>query len=327
MRVLVTGGAGYIGSILTELLLQRGYNVTILDRFFFGEEAIARMISNPRLKAIKDDIRRFDPDILSGIDTVIDLASLSNDPAGELDPSKTLSINYEGRARVATLSKKHGVKRYILPSSCSVYGFQTRILDEESPTNPLTTYAKANLMAEKAILPLANSKFCVTAARQATVYGLSPRMRFDLAINEMALGVYKNKKLRVMNDGTQWRPFVHVKDNSKALITIMETDIEKVNDQRFNVGSNNQNYQIKSLAKIVQNELSVKEIEWYGNHDNRSYRVNFDKIHRQLGYRAEYTPAEGAREIYEALQNGAVSDSLKTNTVEWYKNLMKQIQI
>ncbi len=324
MRILVTGGAGYIGSTLTRMLLERGDQVVCLDRLFFGKEPLAEILSNPNLTIVRDDIRWFNPSILKGIDVVMDFAALSNDPAGELDPAKTLDINYLGRARVAKLSKEYGVKRYILASSCSIYGFREDvILDESSPTNPLTTYAKANEMAERDNLRLNGNGFVSTVLRQATVYGLSYRMRFDLAINGMTLGVFKNKKIPVMRDGGQWRPFVHVKDTSQAFIDTMEADPEKVGGEIFNVGADEQNYQIKSLIGILADSLPEKfEVEWYGDVDNRSYRVSFNKIKMTLGYKTQFTPKEGALEVFNALKDGRVADSIKTRTVEWYKHLL-----
>lgn len=324
MQVLVTGGAGYIGSVMIPLLLERGHKVKCLDRFFFGKETLKDVASNPDLELIRNDIRWFDPKILKDVDVVADLAALSNDPSGELDPAKTFDINYLGRVRVAKLSKEYGVKKYILASSCSVYGFrEDMILDENSPTNPLTTYAKSNLMAEKDVLILSDSTFSVTVLRQATVYGLSPRMRFDLAINGMVLGLFKNKKIPVMRNGDQWRPFVHVKDTSKAFIVVMETRERKVNGEIFNVGSNEQNYQIHPLAEMIGEALPIPlKTKWYGSPDKRSYRVSFDKINKFLGFKLDYTPKEGALEVYEALESGRVTDSIKTKTVEWYKHLL-----
>ncbi len=324
MKVLVTGGAGYIGSILIQLLLERGYKVKCLDRFFFGKETLSHVAGDRNLEIIRDDIRWFDPSILEGVDAVMDLAALSNDPTGELNPELTMDINYRGRVRVAKLAKKYGVKRYILASSCSVYGFQEGMLNENSPTNPLTTYAKANLLAENEILPLGDGEFTVTALRQATVYGLSPRMRFDLAINGMVLGFYKNGKIPILRDGNQWRPFVHVRDTSMAFITVLEAEPEKVNDEIFNVGSNEQNVQIFPLAQLVAEAIGLPfEYEWYGFPDNRSYQVSFDKIAQKLNFRCEYTPKEGAKEVYEALNEGRVKDELKTITVKWYKHLLE----
>jgi nucleoside-diphosphate-sugar epimerase len=324
MRVLVTGGAGYIGSTLISKLLEEGNQVKCLDRLFFGRESISQVSSNPNFQLIKDDVRWFDPSALKDVDSVIDLAALSNDPSGELDPAKTLDINYLGRVRVAKLSKEFGVKRYVLSSSCSVYGFREGTLDEGSPVNPLTTYAKANIMAEKDVLPLSDSKFTSTALRFATVYGLSGRMRFDLAINGIVLGLYKTGKIPVMRDGTQWRPFIHVKDVAKAFITVLESPSDKVNGQVFNAGSDEQNYQIHPLAELIGKSVGIPyQIEWYGSPDKRSYKVSFNKIKSTLGFTTEYTAGDGAVEVYNALKEGKVTDSLKTKTVEWYKHLLE----
>jgi len=333
MRVLVTGGAGYIGSVLSRILLEKGYDVTCLDRLFFGLDPIMEVAKKIRL--IKDDIRWFKPEILKGIDAVFDLASLSNDPSGELEPQKTLEINHIGRVRVAKLSKKYRVPRYVLASTCSVYGFQEETLTEESSPNPLTTYAKANLLAEKEILPLADKSFSVTALRQATVYGLSPRMRFDLAINGMTLGFFKNGKIPIMRDGKQWRPFLHVRDTSNAFTKVLEADAELINGQVFNTGSNEQNVQIFSLAKLIAESINLPfNYDWYGSPDKRSYRVSFNKIKETLAFKPRYMPKEGAKEVFDALRDERVSgDDPRTITVKWYKhllemqNLIKEVEI
>jgi nucleoside-diphosphate-sugar epimerase len=323
MKVLVTGGAGYIGSVLSRILLEKGYDVTCLDRLFFGLDPIEEITD--KIKLIKDDIRWFKPEILKDVDAVLDLASLSNDPSGELEPQKTLEINYKGRVRVAKLSKKYGVTKYVLASTCSVYGFQEGILTEESSLNPLTTYAKANVLAEKQILPLADKRFTITILRQATVYGLSPRMRFDLAINGMTLGFYKNGKIPIMRDGKQWRPFVHVRDTSNAFIRVIEADLELVNGQIFNVGSNQQNIQIFDLAKLIAESINLPfNYEWYGSPDKRSYRVDFNKIKETLNFKPELTPREGAKEIFDALKEGKLNaDDPRTITVKWYKHILE----
>jgi nucleoside-diphosphate-sugar epimerase len=323
MKVLVTGGAGYIGSILTRTLLEKGYTVVCVDRLFFGKDSLKDVAD--KITLIKDDIRWFKPEILDRVDAVLDLASLSNDPSGELDPRKTLEINHQGRIRVATLSKKHGVRRYVLASTCSVYGFQEGMLTEESSLNPLTTYAKANLMAEKGTLPFADKTFFATALRQATVYGFSPRMRFDLAINGMVLGFFKNGKIPIMRDGKQWRPFIHVKDTSNAFIRVLESDPDLVNGQIFNVGSNEQNVQIFDLANLVADAMGLPfNYEWYGAPDKRNYRVSFDKIKKTLKYKTDYSPKEGAKEVYDALKEGKLAaDDPRTITVKWYSHLLE----
>jgi len=323
LKVLVTGGAGYIGSTLIPVLLDKGYKVVCLDRLFFGKESLAEASENSNFELQKDDVRWFDPRILKDVDTVVDLAALSNDPSGELDPAKTLDINYLGRVRVARLSKEYGVRRYILASSCSVYGFQTEMLTEESAVNPLTTYAKANVMAEKDILPLGDSEFTVTAVRLATVYGLSRRMRFDLAVNGIVLGLYKTGKIQVMRDGSQWRPFIHVKDVAVALTKFVENSPDEVNRQVFNTGSDDQNYQIYPLAELIGRAVRAPfKIEWYGTPDKRSYRVSFRKIKEKLNFTPRLTPSEAAEEIYNALKDGGITDSMRARTVDWYKHLL-----
>lgn len=322
-HILVTGGGGYIGSVLTEMLLARGHAVTVLDRFFFGD-TLAELQSEPRLRVVRDDIRTCDASVFNGIDAVCDLAALSNDPAGELDPRKTLEINFEGRARICRLAKKAGVKRYVLASSCSIYGFQDEIVDESSKTNPLTTYAHANALAEQAVLEQASSAFTVTALRQATVYGESRRMRFDLAINGMTLAVFKTGRVRILRNGTQWRPMVHVRDTCSAFLCVLEAGPDLVGGEIFNVGSDEQNLQILPLAERVAAAVGVPFVaDWYGDPDHRSYRVSFAKIAQRIGYRTSRTPEDGAREIQAGLGSGTLRDSPETRTVEWYRDLLR----
>jgi nucleoside-diphosphate-sugar epimerase len=327
MNVLVTGGAGYIGSILSRILLEKGYNVTCLDRLFFGTDSIKDIAD--KITLIKDDVRWFQPETLKKVDAVFDLAALSNDPSGELEPQKTLDINYKGRVRVASIAKKYGIKKYVLASTCSVYGFQEGTLTEESDLNPLTTYAKANMMAEKEILPLADKNFCATVLRQATVYGFSYRMRFDLAINGMTLGYYRNGKIPIMRDGKQWRPFVNIKDTSKAFIKVLETEPEVVNGQIFNVGCDEQNIQIFDLAKLVAEACDLPfNYEWYGDPDTRSYRVSFNKIRETLNFKPQTTIKEGAKTVFDALKEGRLNpDDPRTITVKWYKHLLEMQQL
>lgn len=321
-KVLVTGGAGYIGSTLVRLLLEKGYEVKVVDRLFFGRESLSE-IEN-RIELIKEDIRDVRKEVFEDVDTVMDLAAISNDPSGELDKQKTLDINYLGRCRVAHLAKLSGVKRYILASSCSVYGFQDGILSENSNVNPLTTYAEANFLAEKGILPLGDDKFCVTALRQATVFGFSHRMRFDLVVNGMVGDYYKYGYFNLLRDGTQWRPHIHVKDTARGFITVMEEDREKVNKEIFNVGSNDMNIQILKLGeKICKGIKKPFKNKWYGDPDKRSYRVNFDKINKVLGFKTKYNIEDASKEIWQKLEDKTLNwDDPTTRTLNWYDTLI-----
>ena len=323
MKVVVTGGGGYVGTSLVPLLLSRGHEVTVLDRFFFGDRFFSTLQHSGSLRLVRDDVRWVEGKLFLGQDAVIDMAALSNDPAGELDPWKTYDINYLGRARIARLAREAGVARYVLTSSCSIYGSQDGILDESTPPNPLTSYARANVLAEQDTLPLANDKFCPTAVRFATLYGLSGRMRLDVAINGMVVGARKTGKIPVMKDGTQWRPFLHVTDAARALTDLLETDSRRVRGRFFNVGSDDQNFQIRRLAELVAGAMSDRPVlEWYGDPDKRSYRVSFQKARDELGFRPERTPVDAAEEIERALDTGALVPGPEHKTVEWYRHLL-----
>lgn len=322
-NILVTGAGGYIGSILVPKLLGKGYAVTAVDRFFFG---IDKLEPHSNLKIIQEDCRRLDETHFTDIDAVIDLVAISNDPSGEMFKEVTYEVNHLARVNSATLAKNMGVKRYILPSSCSIYGFQDKeaIVDETSATNPLTIYAKANELAEQGVLPLADDSFTVVVMRQATVYGYSPRMRFDLAINGMTYGAWEKGVIPLMRDGSQWRPMVHVEDTTDVMCLLLEADSHIINGEIFNVGSNRNNYQLGPLAEEIAAALPIEvKIEWYGDPDHRSYRVSFDKVEKLLNWGAKYTAADGALQIYDALENGTLEKTTQTITLEWYKELIK----
>lgn len=327
LNILVTGGAGYVGSVLIPSLIQDNHNVKCLDRFFFGQEYLSSKQFDGKLQLIRDDIRWFDAKILKEIDVVIDLAALSNDPVGELNPEKTYEINHRGRARVAKLSKDVGVPRYILASSASIFGQQEKIADETSEVFPLTAYSKANRGAEIDSLMLNDDNFSVTALRFSSLYGVSPRMRFDIAVNEMVLELYKTRKIIVRGKNNQ-RPFLHINDAVNAYKLVIESPTKKISGQIFNVGSDEQNYKIGDLALEVGKSIEIDyKVELGDSKDYRSYVISFKKIRDTLGFKPKYTVADGSREIFHALKSSEIVDSPKTITLKWYKHIMSDQEL
>ncbi len=323
MKVLVTGGTGYIGRVLVPDLVSDGYTVTVMDRCFLNYDNVEKEYDELGVKLLKDDIRFFDPNIMRGFDAVVDLAALSNDPSGDLDPLKTWDINYIGRVRVARLAKKVGATRYIVTSSCSVYGFREDTANEKSGVNPLTEYARANVQIEKDNLFLNDGKFSVTALRLATAFGYSKRMRLDLAINAMAYNASTTGKVKLMRDGSQYRPFVHVKDISRSIRTTLGSDSDRVSGETFNIGSNSLNVKLRDLAESIRNLASVQaEIEWYGDPDVRSYKVDFSKAKNVLGFEAETSIEDGVKEIIGEVREERLADLPQMHTVNYYKYLM-----
>jgi len=323
-KVLVTGAGGYIGTQLVRDLVKSGHEVTAVDRFFFGKEPLAEFISNKSVNIVQKDIRDLTEKDFKGHQAVCDLACLSNDPAGEIDPQLTYSINRDGRIHVAKTAKSAGVEKYIISSSCSVYGKgEEPQLSETSKTNPISVYAKSTLEAEQQNISIADNNFSVTALRNATVFGLSTRMRFDLVVNLMTLTAFQKGRIIVMGGGLQWRPLVHLSDVSNAFISVINSKTDKVNKEVFNIGLDN--YQIKNLAYMVREELPFPvEIDVAPDDaDKRDYNVVFNKAKSQLGFVAKVGVTQGISEIYAALKSGKVDVGPKTVTVQWYRNILE----
>jgi nucleoside-diphosphate-sugar epimerase len=323
-KVMVTGAGGYIGTQLVRDLVKAGHEVTAVDRFFFGKEPLSEFVGNKQVTIKQKDIRDLDQNDFKGHDAVCDLACLSNDPAGEIDPQLTYQINRDGRIHVAKTAKQAGVAKYIISSSCSVYGKgEEPQLSETSNTNPISVYAKSTLEAEQQNLSIADNNFSVTALRNATVFGLSTRMRFDLVVNLMTLTAFQKGRIIVMGGGLQWRPLVHLSDVSRAFITAINSKAELVNREIFNIGLDN--FQIKNLAYLVREELPFPvEIEIAPDDaDKRDYNVVFQKANEKVGFKAEVDIKHGIKEIYLALKSGKVDTSDKTITVKWYKNIQE----
>ncbi|HSY23175.1 MAG TPA: SDR family oxidoreductase [Polyangiaceae bacterium] len=325
MHVFVAGGAGYIGSVLVPTLLARGDRVTVLDRLYFGDTlARAQASFGDKLRIVRGDVRTFDLDLLKGADGVVDLSGISNDPSCELEPELTQSVNVGGAKRLAQGARERGVERYVFSSSCSVYGHGEGLgLTETSKRHPVSLYARAKADVEDFLFAghgPGRSPMEVTCLRLATVFGLSPRMRFDLAINVMTKNAYVGRRITVDGGGRQWRPFVHVADVARAFELALNSPASKVAGQVFNVGSDANNVQILNLAFRVRDAVPGTEVVHAPTDpDLRDYNVAFDKIHRVLDFRAAYSLDDGIREVLGALRDGAVDpDERRWYTLKQY---------
>lgn len=280
LKILVTGDMGYIGSVLVPKLLEKNYEVVGLDSGFF-ENNIFPGIREPLYKKISKDIRDVEKSDLKGIDAIIHLSALSNDPVGEVNPKLTENINYKASVRLAKLAKKVGVKRFLFSSSCSIYGIaKNGIVDERSTVNPLTAYAQSKIKTEEALTKLADKDFFVGLLRNSTVYGFSPRFRNDLVVNNLVTAALAFGEIRIMSDGTPWRPLIDVRDLSNIFIEFLETKNPKINGESINIGFNKNNFQVKDLVSEVKKNVEGCRVVYTGEHgkDARSYKVNFDKF-------------------------------------------------
>ena len=315
MKVLVTGGAGYIGSVLVRQLLNKGYHVRALDSLKFGGEALYDVMLHPHFEFMKGDVQN-EADVkkaLEGIDAVAHLAAIVGDPACKKFSDEALQTNWHGSVALFEAAENAGVKRFVFASTCSNYGKMPdpgSFVTETSELNPVSLYAELKVKFEKYLLEeRKEARICSTALRFSTVYGFSPRIRFDLTVNEFTRNATINGEQEIW--GAQfWRPYCHVDDLARAVILVLESDEEKVRANVYNVGSTEENYTkgmiIEEVCKVVP-DTKVNYVEM--NEDPRDYRVNFDKIKNELGYTITKTVPEGVQEIYTLLKSGIVTDS------------------
>jgi nucleoside-diphosphate-sugar epimerase len=324
-KIIVTGAGGYVGIPLCQQLLNKGFQVVALDRYFFGQDKLSSIIQHPNLSVVKDDIRFCPVAIFKDVYAVIDLAGLSNDASAEINPELTRSINYKGSERFAREAKRNGVQRYLYASSASVYGAGSKeALKETDALAPQTEYAKSKVAIEKVLNELKDDTFSPTMLRNATIFGLAPRMRFDLAINIMTMRAWKERVVYIMGGGEQWRPFVHVNDVVSALLLVLDAPKELIHGEVFNVGSSDLNFQIKQLALFVLDVIpNVKIHTIPDDPDKRTYNVSFEKINKVLGYKTKIQVHEGIVEIKQALEKGILNpDDPTCYTLQWYKSLL-----
>ncbi len=301
MKVLVTGSDGYIGAVLGPLLIERGHEVSGIDCGFYAGRALyedRRQRPEVRVK----DIRSLTAADLAGQDAIVHLAELSNDPLGEMDPETTYDINHRGSLALARAAKAAGVPRFIYTSSCSVYGVGSdEVRDETSPPRPQTAYASCKVLVERDVGALADASFSPVFLRNATAFGASPSMRFDIVLNNLAGIAWTEREIRMTSDGTPWRPLVHVEDICQAIALALAAPREALHGEILNVGDDGQNYRVREIAEIVAAAFPGC-LTTFGpsGGDNRSYRVSFAKIRRHLpGFRCRWSAADGARQLHD----------------------------
>jgi nucleoside-diphosphate-sugar epimerase len=303
MRILVTGSNGYLGSLLSAELLRLGHHVVGLDTDYYAERSLYRSGDSSPQTLIKD-LRQVEASDLQDFNAIVHMAELSNDPAGQLAPHITYEINHKGSVHLAELARKSGVERFVYMSSCSVYGAAgDDFVTEESPVSPQTVYAICKVLVERDIRALADARFAPTFLRNATAYGASPRMRFDIVLNNLAGLAWTTKEIRMTSDGTPWRPIVHGLDICRAISAVLEAPQEAVANEIFNVGDTQHNYRVKEIAEIVGGVFPGCKVSFGPpSPDNRSYRVSFEKIRKHLpDFKCHWDARRGAEQLLKLL--------------------------
>jgi nucleoside-diphosphate-sugar epimerase len=332
-RVLVTGHNGYIGSVLVPAFLQAGHDVVGYDTGYFRDCTLTP--DSATVKSIDKDVRDLFPEDLKGFDAVVHLAALSNDPIGNLRQSWTEDINYSASVRLAELAKSAGVPRFLFSSSCIMYGMSSaEVVNEESPLDPQTEYARSKVRAERAISALARDDFSPTFLRNGTIYGLSPRMRFDTVFNDLMGAAVTSGKVIVYSDGKPWRPVVHVQDVAQAFLAVLAAPISDVHNQAFNTGCDALNFRVIELAEIAKSTVPGCTLEVLGNPsaDQRTYKADFAKFARTFpNFRFQWTPEKGARELYNAFQGIGLDQGMfrdkKFIRLKWLTHLLETNQL